>query len=84
MAKIYTPVKGYNGVSAGITFRDGVGETSSAHLIKWFSKHGYTVKDDACENVSGKPVLEDSVLDAGDEETEEKPDAGKRTRKAKE
>ena len=55
MAKIYTPVKGYNGVSASVTFKDGVGETSDAHLIEWFRAHGYTVAEDVPEEKPAKP-----------------------------
>ena len=40
MAKIYAPVKDYNGISAGVSFRDGVGEISSPHLLKWFREIG--------------------------------------------
>lgn len=45
MAKIYAPVKEYNGISAGVSFRDGVGETFSPHLLKWFREHGYKVEE---------------------------------------
>ena len=55
MAKIYTPVKGYNGISASVTFKEGVGETSDAHLIEWFRAHGYTVVEDIPEEKPAKP-----------------------------
>lgn len=45
MAKIYAPNKEYTGVSASVTFVNGVGETSDPHLLQWFRKHGYTVED---------------------------------------
>jgi len=54
MARIYTPVKDYNGISAGVPFRNGAGETSSPHLLKWFQKHGYRVEE----------VQEDTELEA--------------------
>jgi hypothetical protein len=44
MSKIYSPNKDYNGVSAGITFVNGVGETDIPHLITWFMESGYTVE----------------------------------------
>lgn len=44
MAKIYAPNKQYTGVSAGVTFVNGVGETSDPHLLEWFREHGYTVE----------------------------------------
>lgn len=55
MAKIYTPVKGYNGISASVTFKEGVGETSDAHLLEWFRAHGYTVVEDIPEEKPEKP-----------------------------
>ena len=55
MAKIYTPVKGYNGISASVTFKEGVGETSDAHLLEWFRAHGYTVVEDIPEEKPAKP-----------------------------
>ena len=43
MAKILAANKEYCGVSASVTFVNGVGETNDPHLISWFEKHGYTV-----------------------------------------
>ncbi len=45
MARIIAPNKNYNGISASITFRDGVGETGNPYLIKWFREHGYKVEE---------------------------------------
>lgn len=45
MAKIYAPVKDYSGISAGVSFRDGVGKCYSPHLLKWFQEHGYKVEE---------------------------------------
>ncbi len=44
MAKIQAPNKQYTGISAGVSFVNGVGETSDPHLIDWFRTHGYTVE----------------------------------------
>ena len=49
MAKIYAPNKNYTGVSASVSFVQGVGETDSDYLLKWFANHGYTVVDEAAE-----------------------------------
>lgn len=49
MAKIYAPNKQYNGISAGVMFVNGVGETSDPHLIKWFQEKGYKVVEGAQE-----------------------------------
>ena len=45
MAKIYAPNKEYTGISAGVAFTDGVGETDKTHLIEWFKAHGYEVEE---------------------------------------
>ena len=44
MAKVYTPLKDYNGISASITFLDGAGETDNENLLEWFEERGYTVE----------------------------------------
>ena len=41
MAKFKTPVEGFNGVVAGVSFSDGVGETDDEHAIVYFIRHGY-------------------------------------------
>ncbi len=47
MAKIYAPNKEYTGISAGVPFVNGVGETEKPHLVEWFKVHGYEVEDDS-------------------------------------
>lgn len=47
MAKIYAPNKQYTGISAGVPFVNGAGETDDPHLIDWFKAHGYEVEGDA-------------------------------------
>lgn len=44
MAKIHAPNKQYCGVSASVTFVNGVGETADPHLIEWFKSKGYKVE----------------------------------------
>lgn len=44
MAKVYAPLKDYNGISASITFVNGVGETDNENLLEWFEEKGYTVE----------------------------------------
>ncbi|MGZ9829952.1 hypothetical protein ACXYTP_23850 [Tsukamurella ocularis] len=51
-AVVKTPVKGYNGIVAGVTFTDGVGETDNAAALAYFKSQGYDVsakKDDDAE-----------------------------------
>lgn len=47
MAKISTPVSGFTGTVAGVTFADGVGETADESTIAYFERHGYTVTAEA-------------------------------------
>ena len=49
MSKIYAPNKEYTGVSAGIPFVKGVGETDKKHLIEWFKSKGYEVDEETQE-----------------------------------
>jgi hypothetical protein len=63
LAKIYSPNKDYNGISANVLFVNGVGETNIPHLINWFKEHGYTVKYDAEELNIPVPKDNDSDLD---------------------
>lgn len=44
MARIYSPNKQYNGISATVDFTQGVGECADPHLIEWFKEKGYTVE----------------------------------------
>ena len=44
MAKVYAPLKDYNGISASVTFVNGVGETDNENLLEWFEEHNYTVE----------------------------------------
>lgn len=44
MAKIIAPNKEFNGLSAGVTFVNGVGYTDDENAIRWFSSRGYTVE----------------------------------------
>lgn len=71
MARIYTPVKGYSGVSASVTFTNGVGETSDVRLLEWFQKHGYQVeeekqpkeKNDAAKDNAAEEPAEDMAAE---------------------
>ncbi|WP_209908246.1 hypothetical protein [Rhodococcus sp. PvP104] len=45
MATVKTPVEGYNGKVAGVSFVDGVGETDDANALAYFIRHGYKVSE---------------------------------------
>lgn len=61
--KVYAPNKQYTGMSASVSFCNGVGETSNPHLLNWFHSHGYEVEelleepeaDPLEENPEGQP-----------------------------
>jgi hypothetical protein len=66
MVKIIAPNKNYNGISAGVRFMNGIGETSDARLLGWFKEKGYTVVEET-------PVKDDKPKDeVKDEEVSEK------------
>lgn len=44
MARVYAPVNGYNGISAGVAFKDGAAEVEKPELVAWFKDHGYQVE----------------------------------------
>ncbi|MHA3724326.1 hypothetical protein ACXR2T_10645 [Leucobacter sp. HY1910] len=44
MAKVITPVAGFNGVVAGVTFTDGVGETDDPGALAYFGRQGYKLE----------------------------------------
>jgi hypothetical protein len=56
MAKIYCNNKQYNGISAGVNFVNGVGESKIPHLLAWFAENGYTIIEEKRE-----PSIYDSM-----------------------
>lgn len=63
MAKILAPNKQYTGVSASVSFCNGIGSTEKPELIDWFKKHGYQVieeekKDKTLEEMSVKELVD--------------------------
>lgn len=56
--KIYAPNGKYNGMSAGVRFVGGVGETDNGYLIDWFKNHGYKTEVKTQTN-----ALEDMKMD---------------------
>lgn len=41
--QIQTPVKGFNGIVAGVSFVDGVGETDDPAALAYFERQGYDI-----------------------------------------
>ena len=63
MAKILAPNKQYTGVSASVSFCNGIGSTETPELIDGFKKHGYQVieeekKDKTLEEMSVKELVD--------------------------
>ncbi len=44
--KIYAPNEAYTGISAGVAFVNGVGETHESSRLEWFRERGYKVEGD--------------------------------------
>lgn len=55
--KVYAPNRQYTGMSASVSFCNGVGETSNPHLLNWFRSHGYEVEE-LPEEPEADPVKE--------------------------
>lgn len=45
MTKVTAPNRGYNGISAGVVFTDGVGETDNAGALAYFRRAGYELDE---------------------------------------
>ncbi|BFH60743.1 hypothetical protein [Paenibacillus azoreducens] len=69
MAKVYAPNQQYSGLSAGVMFVNGVGETDNPHLLEWFESKGYEVEKDP-DTKLGQPT------DSPDPESKKDPNDG--------
>ena len=58
MAIIKAPNKDYTGLSAGVSFVKGKGETEDKWTIGWFKNKGYEVeeKEETEEPIENKPI----------------------------
>lgn len=63
MARVFAPNEQYTGVSASVSFINGVGETDNPHLLQWFENRGYTV-----ERLEKEPEKEPKGADGKTEE----------------
>lgn len=68
MAKVYTPLEGYNGISASVEFVNGVGETDNENLLEWFEEKGYTVEREKPKRA--KKATEDVAEEVAEEVAE--------------
>lgn len=72
MAKVYAPLQDYNGISASVTFVNGVGETDNENLLEWFEERGYTVEREKPKRAKkAKEVTEETAEGATEEVAEE-------------
>lgn len=78
MAKITTPVEGFNGTVAGVTFVDGVGETVDEGAVAYFERQGYGVDVEAPEE--SDPAATDPEGEAPEEPLEPEPKPSRRTK----
>lgn len=58
MAKIYAPNKQYTGISAGVPFAAGVGESDNPTRLAWFREHGYEVEEPTPPAEASEPPAE--------------------------
>nr|DAS20166.1 MAG TPA: hypothetical protein [Caudoviricetes sp.] len=72
MAKVYAPLEDYNGISASVTFVNGVGETDNENLLEWFEEKGYTVERD--EKPKRAKKAKEATEETSDGATEETSD----------
>ena len=70
MSKVYAPNKNYTGISAGVTFVNGEGETDNNHVLEWFKSKGYSVGEER----NDEALPEDDPDADGEPEEIEKPD----------
>lgn len=78
MAKIYAPNKEYTGMSAGVSFCNGVGETDTPRILEWFKVHGYRVDEPMEITEPEVPVIEDEDMDPEQAPVPKKKPAGKK------
>lgn len=64
MAHIQTPVKGFTGKVAGVSFADGVGTTDDPGAIAYFERHGYDVTPNSPPSGEGKDLTPKQKLQA--------------------
>lgn len=55
MSTVRTPVAGYTGDVVGVTFTDGVGETTDPAALAYFARQGYQVGEPEPEPEPEKP-----------------------------
>lgn len=76
--KVYAPNKQYTGMSASVSFCNGVAETDDPRLLHWFKSHGYEVEElliepeaDPAEDQKGP---QEELPEVHEENAEKEPD----------
>lgn len=67
MTVVHTPVEGFTGEIVGVSFVDGVGETTDSSALAYFARHGYEIDSGAPldpADPDGPGSAEDSGLEA--------------------
>jgi hypothetical protein len=70
VARVHSPREGYDGVSVGVRFRDGVAEVNPAEhpaALAYFERAGYRIEhgDPAAEVEQGQPEAPERPADRG-------------------
>lgn len=71
MAKVYAPLKDYNGISASVTFVNGTGETDNENLLEWFEERGYTVEREKLKRPKKAKEVTEEISEGATEEVAE-------------
>lgn len=61
--KILSPNRSYTGISAGVDFLRGVGETNDPNLIDWFKEHGYSIIEEDVDLKPSEKKLEEMAVE---------------------
>uniref|UniRef100_UPI0006D014F9 hypothetical protein n=1 Tax=Clostridium sp. NkU-1 TaxID=1095009 RepID=UPI0006D014F9 len=67
--KVYAPNKQYTGISASVSFCNGVGETDDPRLINWFLGHGYEMET---QTVNPEETPEEIPADGAEKDSPKK------------
>ena len=59
MAIVKAPVEGYTGTTAGVDFKNGVGQATDTWVLGWLTAHGYQVESTQAEKAADEKAAAD-------------------------
>ena len=51
MAKVYSPNKNYDGITAGVQFSNGIGESDDKYILGYLKSKGYKVEENKKDDI---------------------------------